>query len=120
MMKLMRCNRCNKDKPEGEFSWQNKQAGVKNRRCKDCQKEMKDDWYVRNRDTVLDNQRMLRAATTGATISSTSPVIYSNSSCSTCGEADPIVLTEPIRGMILCANDEIRWKVRLANERRNP
>ncbi len=42
------CNRCLEEKDEEAFNWRWKNLNIRQRTCRDCQKEQKNDWYQRN------------------------------------------------------------------------
>lgn len=42
------CNRCLKEIDEEEFNWRWKNLKIRQKTCRGCQKEQKNDWYQRN------------------------------------------------------------------------
>lgn len=58
--KEIRCVHCKNFKDENEFSWSNKTKGVRNNRCKECQKNYSKAHYKENKNNYLDTQRTYR------------------------------------------------------------
>lgn len=92
------CNRCHVLKPVEEFNWRWKALGKRQRTCRDCQKEQKNDWYERNKETHKANtyaqkaDKVEKARTFIWQYLSTHP-------CVDCGESDPVVLEfDHVRG----------------------
>jgi len=58
------CNRCGVFKDEGEFNWRYKALGVRQRTCRDCQREQKRSWYDKHGDKhrarVRENNKGMR------------------------------------------------------------
>jgi hypothetical protein len=59
-MKKFRCSSCKHKKSEDEFSWSNKNEGIRNNRCKECQRKLGKQHYIENKSNYLDTQRVIR------------------------------------------------------------
>ena len=59
-METIRCCKCKIPKTEEEFSWSNKTKGIRNHRCKECQKVCATKYYNKNKEDYLDTQRKYR------------------------------------------------------------
>ena len=59
-MKKFKCVHCKVPKVEDDFSWSNKTKGVRNNRCKECQKEYSKKHYTSNKSNYIDTQRKYR------------------------------------------------------------
>jgi hypothetical protein len=92
------CNRCLSDKPVEAFNWRWKGLGIRQRTCRECQKQQKNNWYARNKETHIANMVQNRQAK----MEEGRAYIWnylSTHSCVECGESDPIVLEfDHIRG----------------------
>jgi hypothetical protein len=81
-----------------EFNWRWKSLGIRQRTCRDCQKEQKNDWYQRNSEAHKANmyEQKLRK------INEAREYVldyFSSHPCVDCGERDPSVLEfDHVRG----------------------
>jgi hypothetical protein len=92
------CNHCGRELPLNEFNWRYKSLGVRQPCCRECQKNQKNDWYIRNQESErvrLREQKSQNKASLQAYIWD----YLSNHPCIDCGEADPRVLEfDHVRG----------------------
>ena len=85
------CGDCGKPRPDGEFAWKIRSKGLRQSKCRECQKKYGKKWYHANRkkhvrDCVkwreLAKQRVRELFYT----------YLSEHPCIECGESDPVVL----------------------------
>lgn len=56
----MKCNSCGEDKSEDLFSWQNKSAGIRQKKCKKCHQLYVAEHYQKNKETYV--QRAIQSS----------------------------------------------------------
>lgn len=83
----IRCVHCKKMKNIDDFSWSNKNKGIRNNRCKECQKVYSRAHYVKNKKDYLDTQRISRDRNKEFICN-----YLKNHPCVDCGENNIIVL----------------------------
>ena len=92
------CNRCHKVKPVEDFNWRWKNLGVRQRTCRECQKEQKNNWYEKNKETHKANMyqnKLGKIEESRAYITE----YLSTHPCVDCGESDLLVLEfDHVRG----------------------
>lgn len=87
IMSKKRCVHCKKMKDEQEFSWSNKSKGVRNKRCKECQKVFSKNHYNKNKEVYLNTQRKIRDRNQEFVCN-----YLKDKCCVDCGEDDIVVL----------------------------
>lgn len=107
----MICNSCKIQKEDDEFSWADKKSGIRNKRCKSCQKKLSAEHYLKKRDKYLLSQVNIRTRN--------KQFIYDylrDKSCVDCGESDSVVLEfdhiDPTQKVIGIANTvRDKWSI---------
>lgn len=59
------CSKCGKELPLDKFSWKNKEKGIYQSRCKDCQSKMDKEYYLSSlnrRQSIRERAKRDRAA----------------------------------------------------------
>lgn len=59
-MKTKFCNKCGKEKPIKEFSWRNKNKGIKASNCKECHKKYSHNHYIKNKEAYIEKAKKWR------------------------------------------------------------
>ena len=59
-MKTKLCTRCKKEKDIEEFSWENREYNIRQRRCKSCQKKLSTRHYERNKESYRLRSKIRR------------------------------------------------------------
>lgn len=85
--KQIRCVHCKQMKTENNFSWSNKDKGIRNNRCKECQKAYSTTHYEKTKETYLERQRKNRDRNKKYICD-----YLSKHPCIDCGESDIVVL----------------------------
>ena len=88
-MEMKICNKCSIDKPDDEFAWKNKAAGIKQQICKQCVRAMSKQNYLDNKDRHV---RVCRDATRARVERLREYIASLNLKCERCGENHPGVL----------------------------
>lgn len=88
-MEMKTCNKCSIDKPDDEFAWKNKAAGIKQQICKQCVRAMSKQNYLDNKDRHV---RVCRDATRARVERLREYIASLNLKCEHCGENHPGVL----------------------------
>jgi hypothetical protein len=57
---MVQCYRCRLEKSDEDFSFKNKAKGIKQTHCKECQREISKDWYVRNSKMHRDRVKRVK------------------------------------------------------------
>ena len=88
---MKKCNKCKDDKEEEDFSWRNKNEGIRKTNCKDCDKKYKKSYYKKNRKELIkystESSKNIRIRNREFVFN-----YLKNNPCVDCGESDPIVL----------------------------
>lgn len=87
----MRCGRCEVDKPEDDFNWQNKAKGKRQGYCRECKKAHQRKYYEANRESYLKTTYRSRAARKVVARKHVITHLESHP-CVDCGEGDTVVL----------------------------
>lgn len=88
----MICNACKKEKPESAFPFKYKSEGIRNTKCKICQRAYDRIWYCKNREEQIKRVN----AKTKVNKKRADEFIYDylqDHPCVECGEKDILVLT---------------------------
>lgn len=87
----MICTKCNTDKDDDSFHFKNKDKVIRKSQCKNCTKEYRKEYYIKNRIDAIEYSKL----------SSKKNKLYlrqyvwnylKENNCIICGEDDPIVL----------------------------
>lgn len=89
---LMICHKCEENKPETDFAWENKAKGIRHKYCKICHNsEYGRVWYQKNRTKqirmVAERRRRYKGQNRSFLVE-----YFKTHPCVDCGETNPVVL----------------------------
>jgi hypothetical protein len=96
-MKTIECNQCERTLPETEFAFKNKTTGLRNTKCKSCQRAYAKAHYAANTDTYVKRAGARNRKVKDAYTAVLKPLL-STGCCACCGvRAGELVKGKPAR-----------------------
>jgi hypothetical protein len=91
--RMIRCWKCNTEKEEGEFNWENKALGKRKRICRICMKEYHKKWFRQSYKNSESRKQSLEWQREKISRARTYVINYLKAHpCVQCGESAPVFL----------------------------
>ena len=88
---MKKCNRCGLEKSEEEFAWRWQSRGIRQRTCRECQREQHQKWYKKHGDKHRKHVRK-KTREKKEELKQYIWKYLSTHPCVDCGESNPVVL----------------------------